>query len=1745
MKTNFRPTLRITLAAVVICAFGATATGRFELRSPSGRVAGTSMNRRDISRTASGADNGIKPMKISARATAPGTLPQKAKTTAESPSLMGLMIYSSGWGFGNSTGIYAIDATNGSTDLVCAFPEADGSGSVTGTIANGMFYGSYCEDFYGNISKLCNYTVDLASGKTETYTYTAPSYDDVAVNMTYDGSTGNIYAITYSGTTDYYDLKIFHPDTNSYTSVGELEEHFYAICSDSRGHLYAINDMGSVVEINPENGQTVGTVAETNIEPMYSQSCTWSPKDNLIYWAACNYTVASLITIDPATGTVATATDFPHDEEFVALSCTDPTENISAPAAPIALTVTYSTPGATDGKLHCTAPSLTVGGEMLTGTLTITVTSDGETIASGSVAPGAEFTADITLPEGAHKLTAFCSNSSGNGTRLFATTFTGTDRPATVTDLTAESNDTRTVILNWSAPGNGENGGWFDQSLLSYNVRRNGNVIAASIIETKFTDSLDDTFATNIYTVETLYGGEPCGLSNSVRANTGDHLALPYSNNFENDGDFDLLTVIDSNDDGNTWFHDDEYNTASYNYSRSMGGDDYLVLPLIQGEKDHVYHLDFFARSASMSYPEKMEVVCGTTPTANGLSHILMAAKTISNEGENLSVEYNHEEDGPLYIAFHCVSDADMSRLFVDDITIADRGKLSDPNAAENLKAVPAADGSQETTLTFTAPSTTLGGKALENIDHMEICRNGKLIHTIADPAPGSSHSYTDKEAEFGFNTYSVTAFANGSGANSASVKVFVGVYKLPFSITPTTEEYSLFTIPGGERDGTWYHDGSENALKITTYGNTKSDSYIFTPAIELTDANLVNLSFSYRGGLPSCTEALEVTFGTTPDPSTHQPVDYLEFNNTEYDIHTVRFPVEKAGRYYIGFHSQSEPDQMMMLIRDINLDRGSLMTTPAAAAITAVKGGEQGALTASVTFTLPNRTLEGKPLEGTIGAILYRADGTVASSADGLTPGENHTLTDENASQGINTYTVVTTNGDGNGGRAEASGWVGTDIPVHLPYLDALPSYDNLRAELSWDAPMTGLHGGWINPTALTYNIYQLQDNSLYLIATTDQNEITVMPQGGNVQDFYTFYVTAVSSAGESQALSTGLVVGPPHYLPMIETASNRIVTALPWISGPLEGDVNWGVADYIGSLDMAAADGGMFVCSAALPERRPGAARMQLPKLIFDGLNAPTLTFSMYHYAGKGGELQVSVTTDELTYTPVFTKTVNAESEGWKEYSVNLAQYSESPWVAIVFDGILTDGTTYVIVDDIEVANRSKYDVMISSINGSTSPEAGTDASYTVTVKNSGSEKASFDLEMRLNGVVETVLEGLTLEGGSTSRYQLAMAVLPEYINSETEVEIKAAMTGNTDEIPSNNTARFNVTVIQPELPVITDLTAEKSVEGVKLEWTAPSLAPEPITDNFCGYESFAYDGFGNYKTVDNDGLIPCGIQGVEFPNMGSPMAFQIWEPRAEGVDVDAEIWQPRSGNKCLVAWTALSSYTEPFNDDWLISPELYVSDTPQEMSFFVRRPVSTYGAESFEILYSTDGDEPEDFTLLKSETITNGVWNKCSYELPAGARHFAIRYVSRNRFALLFDDLTYTRASTRSELRVEGFNVMRNGIKIGSTGMNGNSFTDPETNDNAAYNVTVVYDRGESGKSNTARLTAGVTDVTIGSGIAIEGHKGFITVSAPEGTVVKVTAADGRTAYMGEAKARIELPSGVYVVEAGSFVEKVAVK
>ena len=73
---------------------------------------------------------------------------------------------------------------------------------------------------------------------------------------------------------------------------------------------------------------------------------------------------------------------------------------------------------------------------------------------------------------------------------------------------------------------------------------------------------------------------------------------------------------------------------------------------------------------------------------------------------------------------------------------------------------------------------------------------------------------------------------------------------------------------------------------------------------------------------------------------------------------------------------------------------------------------------------------------------------------------------------------------------------------------------------------------------------------------------------------------------------------------------------------------------------------------------------------------------------------------------------------------------------------------------------------------------------------------------------------------------------------------------------------------------------------------------------------------------------------------------------------------------------------------------------------------------------------------------------------------------------KFALLVDDLSYVRSMGAGKPVVSGYNIFRNGEKIGNTTAAATSYTD-SSDKGGKYNVTVVYDNGESMMSNTVEV------------------------------------------------------------------------
>ncbi|MBD5196802.1 MAG: hypothetical protein HDS89_05015, partial [Bacteroidales bacterium] len=187
--------------------------------------------------------------------------------------------------------------------------------------------------------------------------------------------------------------------------------------------------------------------------------------------------------------------------------------------------------------------------------------------------------------------------------------------------------------------------------------------------------------------------------------------------------------------------------------------------------------------------------------------------------------------------------------------------------------------------------------------------------------------------------------------------------------------------------------------------------------------------------------------------------------------------------------------------------------------------------------------------------------------------------------------------------------------------------------------------------------------------------------------------------------------------------------------------------------------------------------------------------------------------------------------------------------------------------------------------------------------------------------------------------------------------------------------------------------------------------------------------------------------------------------------------------SGSKYLISFCSKAGQ----NDDWAISPELSGNAqtvTLMASSFNVGGGFYHY-YESFEVLYSTTGKEIDDF-VLAGEAVDEvpETWTKYSFNLPEGAKYFAIRCTSKDKYAFMVDDVTYSPKPTVTSDSFAGYNIYRDGVCLNETPVKETSYVDNMVDKgDYTYVVTAVFGDEESNISNLA--TAIVTE-PLGSGI-----------------------------------------------------------
>lgn len=282
--------------------------------------------------------------------------------------------------------------------------------------------------------------------------------------------------------------------------------------------------------------------------------------------------------------------------------------------------------------------------------------------------------------------------------------------------------------------------------------------------------------AVGLTTVAALASGDS---ENPVTAPNADvtPVQLPYSQDFSTPDALQSLTILNVNNDFKQW--EIKNGAAWLQYNANEDSDDWLILPPMQFKAGLAYKIKFNAWAHQGNFfPERIEAKWGLAPTVEGMTNELLPPTLLTNKEDEMELfecSVIPESDGIYYVGFHGISDKDNDGIFLDNILVSEQ-VVAIPAAPTDLVVTADPDGENKAEISFTSPTETVAGTAIDKLTKIEILRGDKLIHTFDNPATGEKFSYTDTDASRGMTTYHVIAYTDDGAGMDAFMTLFVGI---------------------------------------------------------------------------------------------------------------------------------------------------------------------------------------------------------------------------------------------------------------------------------------------------------------------------------------------------------------------------------------------------------------------------------------------------------------------------------------------------------------------------------------------------------------------------------------------------------------------------------------------------------------------------------------------------------------------------------------------------------------------------------------------------------------------------------------------------------------------------------------------------------------------------------------------------------------------------------------------------------
>lgn len=1019
-------------------------------------------------------------------------------------------------------------------------------------------------------------------------------------------------------------------------------------------------------------------------------------------------------------------------------------------------------------------------------------------------------------------------------------------------------------------------------------------------------------------------------------------------------------------------------------------------------------------------------------------------------------------------------------------------------------------------------------------------------IKVNTTPVSGNSVTFTEPQS-LGIYVPRVEAIAQGlvSEAGEGTGKKYGEVYDVPFGFVPTQAEFNMFTTLDCNNDNqTWTYFAGKNRVYCFAEGH-RSDDWLFMPLANFTDTEyLYRVSVEAFALLDSCPEAFEIWLCSdrNADATVQKVLDVTNYTKDKFATVTNKFMVENPDQYYIGIHANSTTGYMINL-QNLKFELSTdTRHAPAECKGVSVTPGENGALNATVKFYAPTKALDGEALDKSKTITVHASTAAGEVTAEVL-PGAQGSITVP-AAQGWNTVTLTPQNDGGFGLEKEYEVFVGEERPGPVTNFQTSVSDDALSITLTWEPPTSGESGGFVSADRMGYEIYLVSDDGYSKIADVGDDltyTYTVNPGAQQLVQIAVGAYNVAGTASTSNFKGKAEILGTPLSMPVLEPFTWGVPSHLPLVVNKPSAmhTAEWGLGDPTAFAYAALTpDYGAMYCTPSATGLSLG--RVTIPRVTTLGYNHVVWRMNLYH-SPQGGIVRILGRAPGMTeYVQVGQVDSSKGTAGYVDEIINLPESLQNkPWVLFAIETEFDVSTTdaYIIIDSYQVMDMPDNDLMLANGDGPTNVKAGDAAHYSILAYNNGKNTQTGDVKWEvLNGdnVIaskEDVISPLEPEESETLTFDFTPGT--EYTGMT--LTVRCTLTAEPDDALVNNVATSPLYVRRGSELYVDDLTGTVNEQGqAELTWSPVPQSPF-VEEDFETAEHGDYsETIDGWRNVDVDGTQNCGIRGVELPGAAEPKAWQVIEPAQTGLSAIT----PNSGSKMLLA---ICPNDQSPADDWLISPEVKGGTMVQ----FAMNILTSDYTETIEVLASSTGNNPEDFTLVQRFDKNTLGWEIFSCRLPEDARYFAIRYCSVDQFAAMIDDIAYY-----DNVDIDctySYDVLKDGSKIAN--VTETRYTDPEPlTGKHTYSVLTIQNGNACGLSNPVILEESGVDGIGADNASVYGVAGGVRIAGCDGTAYRIATIDGRVAADGtcaSADVFVPLAPGIYVVSAGKTVAKVIVK